>query len=95
VFELAVRLATGGADEIVFADTIGVAVHRMVKELVGQAVTQLVQSRSGFTLHNTRNTGSNASRPRGRRDVFDASLGGIGLSLRTEDATSPRDLVYF
>jgi hydroxymethylglutaryl-CoA lyase/(R)-citramalyl-CoA lyase len=98
VFELAGRLATGGADEIVFADTIGVAVPRMVKELVGQAVTQLVNP-VGIHLHNTRNTGfANAyAALEAGVAVFDASLGGIGGCPFAPKATGnigTEDLVY-
>jgi isopropylmalate/homocitrate/citramalate synthase len=98
VFELAGRLAGGGADEIVFADTIGVAVPRMVKELVGQAVTQLVNP-VGIHLHNTRNTGfANAiAALESGATVFDASIGGIGGCPFAPKATgniSTEDLVY-
>jgi hydroxymethylglutaryl-CoA lyase/(R)-citramalyl-CoA lyase len=98
VLDLAGRLAAARADEIVFADTIGVAVPRMVKELVGTAVTQLGNP-VGIHLHNTRNTGfANAyAALEAGATVLDASVGGIGGCPFAPKATgniSTEDLVY-
>jgi isopropylmalate/homocitrate/citramalate synthase len=98
VLGFAERLAATGVDEIVFADTIGVAVPRMVKELVGQAVGQLVNP-VGIHLHNTRNTGfANAvAALETGATVFDASVGGIGGCPFAPKATGnigTEDLVY-
>ena len=78
VLGLAERVAEAGADEIVFADTIGVAVPRQVRHLVRRGV-QLGRA-VGVHLHNTRNTGlANAyvAVEEGAGAV-DASVGGIG-----------------
>ena len=78
VLELAARLAGAGADEIVFADTIGVAVPRQVRQLVAEGVKLRVPV--GAHLHNTRNTGfANACAAiESGATVLDSSLGGIG-----------------
>ena len=55
VLELAARLAAAGADEIVFADTVGVGVPRQVRELVSGGVE--LGKPVGVHLHNTRSTG--------------------------------------
>ena len=98
VLELAATVAGFGPDEIVFADTIGVAVPRMVKELAGRAVSELV-SPVGIHLHNTRNTGfANAyAALEAGVAVFDASVGGIGGCPFAPKATGnicTEDLVY-
>jgi hydroxymethylglutaryl-CoA lyase/(R)-citramalyl-CoA lyase len=98
VLELAARLAAAGADEIVFADTIGVAVPRQVKHLVAEAVSQLGNP-VGIHLHNTRNTGfANAyAAVESGATVFDASVGGIGgcpFAPRATGNIGTEDLVY-
>src|SRR5581483_8613799 len=55
VLDLAGRFAAAGADEIVFADTVGVGVPRQARELVAGGVKLGVPV--GVHLHNTRNTG--------------------------------------
>jgi hydroxymethylglutaryl-CoA lyase/(R)-citramalyl-CoA lyase len=97
VLELAARLATGGADEIVFADTIGVAVPRQVRELVGEGVKLGLPI--GVHLHNTRNTGfANAyAAVESGATVLDASLGGLGgcpFAPRATGNICTEDLVY-
>ena len=95
VLALAEQLA--GADEIVFADTVGVAVPRQVKELVGRALP-LVHT-VGVHLHNTRNTGfanAHAAIEAGAT-VLDASVGGIGgcpFAPRATGNICTEDLVY-
>jgi len=93
------RLIAAQADEIVFADTVGVGVPRQVRELVEQALTFAGERPVGLHLHNTRNTGianalvgieSGAS-------VLDASVGGIGGCPFAPKATGnicTEDLVY-
>jgi isopropylmalate/homocitrate/citramalate synthase len=98
VLELARRLAAAGADELVFADTIGVAVPRMVKEIVGEAVSSLANP-VGIHLHNTRNTGfANAyAALEAGATVLDASVGGIGgcpFAPRATGNICTEDLVY-
>lgn len=97
VLGFAERLAAAGADEIVFADTIGVGVPRQVKELVASAVG--FGPPVGVHLHNTRNTGfanAYASLEAGA-SVLDASVGGIGgcpFAPRATGNISTEDLVY-
>jgi len=87
-----------GWDEIAFADTIGVAVPRMVKELVTKATA--MQTRPvGVHLHNTRNTGfANAfAAIEAGASVLDASVGGVGgcpFAPRATGNICTEDLVY-
>ena len=97
VLALAERLADAGADEIVFADTIGVGVPRQVRELVGAAVR--LGPPVGIHLHNTRNMGfANAyAALEAGASVVDASVGGIGgcpFAPRATGNISTEDLVY-
>jgi isopropylmalate/homocitrate/citramalate synthase len=97
VFDFAQQAAAAGADEVVFADTIGVAVPRQVRHLVTAALELGVPV--GVHLHNTRNTGfANAySALEAGVTVFDASLGGVGGCPFAPKATgniSTEDLVY-
>lgn len=96
VLALAERLA--GWDEIVFADTIGVAVPRMVRELVTRA-TAVQMHPVGVHLHNTRNTGfANAfAAVEAGVSVLDASVGGVGgcpFAPRATGNICTEDLVY-
>lgn len=85
------------ADEIIFADTIGVGVPRQVKRLLtgaGHLGTPL-----GLHLHNTRNTGyANAyAAIEAGVAVLDASVGGIGGCPFAPQATgniATEDLLY-
>jgi isopropylmalate/homocitrate/citramalate synthase len=97
VLELAGRLAAAGADEIVFADTVGVGVPRQARTLVGEGVKLGVPI--GVHLHNTRNTGfANAlAALEAGAAVFDASVAGIGGCPFAPKATgniATEDLVY-
>ena len=98
VLELARTLAAAGADEVVFADTIGVAVPRQIREVVAPAVVEL-SCPVGVHLHNTRNTGfanAHAAIEAGAT-VLDASVGGIGgcpFAPRATGNISTEDLVY-
>jgi isopropylmalate/homocitrate/citramalate synthase len=95
---LALAEQLGDADEIVFADTVGVAVPRQVKELVSKA-TAMQMRPVGVHLHNTRNTGfANAyAAIESGATVLDASLGGIGgcpFAPRATGNIGTEDLVY-
>jgi hydroxymethylglutaryl-CoA lyase/(R)-citramalyl-CoA lyase len=97
ILAFAERLVRAGADEIVFADTIGVAVPKQVRYLVreGKKLGRPV----GVHLHNTRNTGlANAyvAIEEGA-SVLDASVGGIGGCPFAPGAAgniATEDLVY-
>jgi isopropylmalate/homocitrate/citramalate synthase len=94
---LAGELAEAGADEIVLADTIGVAVPGMVRDLVGR--TAQLSAPIGVHLHNTRNTGiANAfAAIEAGATVLDASVGGIGgcpFAPRATGNICTEDLVY-
>jgi hydroxymethylglutaryl-CoA lyase/(R)-citramalyl-CoA lyase len=97
VRSLAEQLSVGGADEIVFADTIGVGVPRQVEQLVSEGVK--LGRPVGVHLHNTRNTGfvnAYAAIDAGAT-VLDASVGGIGgcpFAPRATGNISTEDLVY-
>jgi hydroxymethylglutaryl-CoA lyase/(R)-citramalyl-CoA lyase len=98
VLELAARVTAAGADEVVFADTIGVAVPSQVKELVTRA-TAIQATPVGVHLHNTRNTGfANAyAALEAGASVLDASVGGIGgcpFAPRATGNICTEDLVY-
>ena len=98
VLELARTLAAAGADEVVFADTVGVAVPRQIREVVAPAVAELACP-VGVHLHNTRNTGfANAhAAVESGATVLDASIGGIGgcpFAPRATGNISTEDLVY-
>jgi hydroxymethylglutaryl-CoA lyase/(R)-citramalyl-CoA lyase len=86
-----------GADEVVFADTVGVGVPRQVRQLVGPASGLGVPL--GAHLHNTRNTGmANAMAAiESGATVLDASVGGIGgcpFAPRATGNICTEDLVY-
>src|SRR4051812_864091 len=93
VAELAGRL---DADEVVLADTIGVATPSRVRSLVERVA---VADAIGFHGHNTRNTGyANAlAALEGGASVLDASVGGLGgcpYAPRATGNIATEDLVY-
>jgi hydroxymethylglutaryl-CoA lyase/(R)-citramalyl-CoA lyase len=97
VLELAGRFVGTGADEVVFADTVGVGVPRQVRELVRAGVDLGVPV--GVHLHNTRNTGiANAfAAVEAGATVLDASVGGVGgcpFAPRATGNICTEDLVY-
>jgi isopropylmalate/homocitrate/citramalate synthase len=94
VAELCARLE---ADEIVLADTIGVATPTRVKRLVERVLTGTRDV--GVHLHNTRNTGyANAlAALEAGATALDASVGGLGGCPYAPKATgniATEDLVY-
>ena len=97
VLGFAQQAAEARADEVVFADTVGVGVPRQVKHLVGEAAS--LGTPIGVHLHNTRNTGfANAyAALEAGATVLDASVGGIGgcpFAPRATGNICTEDLVY-
>ena len=97
VLALAERFVAAGAQEIVFADTVGVGVPRQVRELVAEGLQLGVPV--GVHLHNTRNTGlANAfAAVEAGATVLDASVGGTGgcpFAPRATGNIATEDLVY-
>jgi isopropylmalate/homocitrate/citramalate synthase len=97
VVELAERLARTEAEEIVLADTIGVATPTQVRRLV-ERVGELGKPVGGH-FHNTRNTGfANAyAALEAGVSMLDASVGGLGGCPFAPKATgniATEDLVY-
>jgi isopropylmalate/homocitrate/citramalate synthase len=86
-----------GADELVLADTIGVATPRRVQRLVERV--SILGKPVGAHLHNTRNTGyaSAWGALAGGATVLDASIGGLGGCPFSPQATgnvATEDLVW-
>jgi isopropylmalate/homocitrate/citramalate synthase len=97
VLEIAERATDFGAEEIILADTIGVAVPRQVKSLLAEAAKRA--RRIGIHLHNTRNTGFAAAYAalEAGASVFEASVGGLGgcpFAPRATGNVATEDLVY-
>ena len=97
VIALADRLAAAGADDLVLADTIGVATPSQVRRLTERVRT--LGKRVGFHGHNTRNTGyANAlAAIEAGAEVLDASVGGLGgcpYAPRATGNIATEDLVY-
>ena len=95
VADLCERVA--GADELVLADTIGVATPKRVERLVERV--SILGTRIGAHLHNTRNTGYAAAwgALAGGAEVLDASVGGLGGCPFSPNATgniATEDLVW-
>ncbi|MFL5964809.1 MAG: hydroxymethylglutaryl-CoA lyase [Gaiellaceae bacterium] len=85
------------ADELVLADTIGVATPRRVRHLVERV--SILGKPVGAHLHNTRNTGyaSAWGALEGGATVLDASIGGLGGCPFSPQATgnvATEDLVW-
>lgn len=97
VAHIARRVVDAGPDEILLADTIGVAVPRQVGALVADVARLGIPV--GVHLHNTRNTGyANAlAALSAGATLLDASLGGIGgcpFAPRATGNIATEDLVY-
>jgi hydroxymethylglutaryl-CoA lyase/(R)-citramalyl-CoA lyase len=95
VLALAARFR--GADEVVLADTIGVATPRQVRALTTQVAA--LGGTVGGHFHNTRNTGyANAvAALEAGATVLDASVGGLGgcpFAPRATGNIATEDLVY-
>ena len=98
VVEHVALMAAAGADEILLADTIGVAVPAQVRPLV-RAALEAAGRPVGLHLHNTRNTGyANAiAGLEAGATLLDASIGGLGGCPFAPNATgniATEDLVY-
>jgi isopropylmalate/homocitrate/citramalate synthase len=94
---LALADGLAGADELVVADTIGVATPTQVKRLVERVAA--LGKPVGAHLHNTRNTGyANAyAALEGGAEILDASVGGLGgcpFAPRATGNIATEDLVY-
>jgi isopropylmalate/homocitrate/citramalate synthase len=97
VLDLAGRCVEAGAEEVVFADTIGVAVPRQVRSLLIESAR--LHRPVGAHFHNTRNTGfANAiAALDAGATVLDASVGGLGgcpFAPRATGNIATEDLVY-
>ena len=97
VLDVAEQAVSAGADEIVFADTIGVGVPGQVRELVSRGRDLGVPL--GVHLHDTRGTGlANAyAALEAGVSLMDASAGGVGGCPFAPGATgniATEDLVY-
>jgi hydroxymethylglutaryl-CoA lyase len=97
VVELLGRCVAAGADEIVLADTIGVAVPTRTRRLVERAATLGVPV--GLHLHDTRNTAVACAWAgvQAGATILDSSVGGIGgcpFAPRSTGNVATEDLVY-
>jgi isopropylmalate/homocitrate/citramalate synthase len=97
VLRLAERLVEAGAEEIVFADTIGVGLPRQVRDLVRGA--EGLGARVGVHFHDTRNTGvANAyAALEAGATAFESSVGGLGgcpFAPRATGNVATEDVVY-
>jgi isopropylmalate/homocitrate/citramalate synthase len=97
VVQMGERVAATAADELVLADTIGVAGPRQVKDLVGRVLP--LGKPVGGHFHNTRNTGfANAyAALEAGVSALDSSVGGLGGCPFAPKATGnigTEDLVY-
>jgi hydroxymethylglutaryl-CoA lyase/(R)-citramalyl-CoA lyase len=97
VIEVAADLALAGVDEIIFADTIGVAAPRQVRALVTPALG--MGPAIGVHMHNTRNTGyvTTFAAVEAGADVIDASIGGLGgcpFAPAASGNIATEDIVY-
>ncbi len=95
--EFAAQLVAAGVDDVVFADTIGVAVPTQIQKVLKRAEGLGVPI--GIHLHNTRNTGyANAwAAVEGGAQILDASIGGLGGCPFAPNATgniATEDLIY-
>jgi isopropylmalate/homocitrate/citramalate synthase len=99
VAEHAARMAGAGADELMLADTIGVAVPAQVRRLMPDVLRSAPGLPVGLHLHNTRNTGYVNAFVGLEHGVslLDASIGGLGgcpFAPRATGNIATEDLVY-
>jgi isopropylmalate/homocitrate/citramalate synthase len=97
VLELAAQVASDGADEILFADTIGVGVPRQARTLVTAALAHGVPV--GVHLHDTRHSAVACAwaAVEAGATLLDGSIGGIGgcpFAPRATGNVATEDLVY-
>jgi isopropylmalate/homocitrate/citramalate synthase len=97
VLDLAARAAAGGADEVVLADTIGVATPTEVRHLVGRCVSDL--GPTGVHLHDTRGTALACvlAALEAGASVVDGSVGGVGgcpFAPGAQGNVATEDVVY-
>ncbi len=97
VMAIAEQVASWGANELAFADTIGVGVPSQVSSLLERATVFGLPL--GCHFHNTRNTGyANATAAlQAGVDILDASVGGVGgcpFAPRATGNIATEDLVY-
>jgi isopropylmalate/homocitrate/citramalate synthase len=99
VAEHAARMAGAGADELMLADTIGVAVPVQVRRLMADVLRCASGVPVGLHLHNTRNTGyvnALVGLEHGA-SLLDASIGGLGgcpFAPRATGNIATEDLLY-
>ena len=99
VIEHARLAVAAGADEIILADTIGVAVPTQISSLVPATLAVCEGRPVGLHLHNTRNTGyANAAVGlESGATIFDASIAGLGgcpFAPRATGNIATEDLLY-
>jgi isopropylmalate/homocitrate/citramalate synthase len=99
VVEHVALMAAAGADEILLADTIGVAVPAQVRALMPRALQAAAGRPVGLHLHNTRNTGyvNALVGIEAGATLLEASVGGLGGCPFAPNATgniATEDLVY-
>jgi isopropylmalate/homocitrate/citramalate synthase len=97
VADLAERLVTAGAAEVVLADTIGVATPRPVQRLVER--TSILGVPVGGHFHDTRHTGVACAwaAVEAGATVLDASVGGLGgcpFAPRATGNVATEDVLY-
>jgi hydroxymethylglutaryl-CoA lyase len=97
VAELASRCAASGADAVLLADTIGVAVPSQTARLVATCLSSGVPV--GVHLHDTRNTAAACAwaAVEAGATLLDGSVGGIGgcpFAPRSTGNAATEDLVY-
>ena len=97
VVELLAQVVAAGADEVLVADTIGVAVPTQTRHLVERATALGVPT--GVHLHDTRNTAVACAwaAVEAGATLLDSSVGGIGgcpFAPRSTGNVATEDLVY-
>jgi isopropylmalate/homocitrate/citramalate synthase len=97
VFDLAARASAGGANELVLADTIGVAAPSEVRALVSRCAAEL--GPTGVHLHDTRGTAVACvvAAVESGATVVDASVGGVGgcpFAPGAQGNVATEDVVY-
>jgi isopropylmalate/homocitrate/citramalate synthase len=97
VHDLATRAAAGGADEVVLADTIGVAAPTEVRRLVARCIGDV--GPTGVHLHDTRGTALACvlAAIEAGAVVVDGSVGGVGgcpFAPGAQGNVATEDVVY-